>query len=408
MPASKRSSGRSKSSNGNKSKGEGRSAVSRAKDPRQMSSQQLEGREPAHEPDVFVDIRKVKVDEIYVDVEQLEAHLALRAKLANLLQVVAGVHVHLGKVEVDVSGVEAEALLKVRLENLYDILDRALTTLDRNPEILESLVKTVDDTVACMGASGLAACSLSSGAISQFAGGLTDAAGQALWTRWRGRPARQQRRSGNRRARGRARAAAGQAARRIGAGGRRRRPSRAAGRSASRTSGRAGGRRRRPSRAAGRSESPQTQAGDATQAIGQAADGAAGQGADSGGGGGGQTASGAKRSSRQTKRGSKRGSARASGKKTASSRSNLKGDQALLRNTQPREEGHVLTAPDFEISTRIRAKRLVSHVSPGSAHPDGGGDARPRRTTPRRAGKSGTGRALRRRGHQQADRRRDA
>jgi hypothetical protein len=40
----------------------------------------------------------------------------------------------------------AEARLKVRLENLYDILDRVLTTLDRNPEILEGLVQTLDDT----------------------------------------------------------------------------------------------------------------------------------------------------------------------------------------------------------------------------------------------------------------------
>src|SRR5919201_4879371 len=109
-----------------------------------MDSAHLEGREPSHDPDVYVDIAKVKVDEIYVDVEQLEAHLALRAKLANLLQVVAGVHVHLGKVEIDIKGVEAQAELKVRLENLYDILDRALSTLDRNPEILESLVHTVD------------------------------------------------------------------------------------------------------------------------------------------------------------------------------------------------------------------------------------------------------------------------
>ena len=112
------------------------------------------GREPSHDPDVFVDIPQVKVDEIYLDVEDLEAHLALRAKLANLVQLVAGVHIHIGKVELDIKGVEAEALLKVRLENLYDILDRALTTLDRNPEILESLVETVDDTVGNIGAIG--------------------------------------------------------------------------------------------------------------------------------------------------------------------------------------------------------------------------------------------------------------
>src|SRR4029453_14991742 len=114
----------------------------------------LHGREPAHDPDVFVDIQKVKVDEVYVDVEQLEAHLALRAKVANLLQVVAGVHVHLGKVEVDVKGVEVQGQLKVRLENLYDILDRALTTLDENPKILESLVNTVDDAVGSIGELG--------------------------------------------------------------------------------------------------------------------------------------------------------------------------------------------------------------------------------------------------------------
>ncbi len=61
--------------------------------------------------------------------------MALRAKLANLLQVVAGVHVHLGKVEIDIKGVEAQAQLKVRLENLYDILDRALSTLDRRLDV---------------------------------------------------------------------------------------------------------------------------------------------------------------------------------------------------------------------------------------------------------------------------------
>jgi hypothetical protein len=167
-----------KGSNGTRSRSESRNAVSQASS-NKLSSDQLEGREPSHEPDVFIDIRKVKVDEVYVDVEHLEAHLALRAKLANLLQVVAGVHVSLGKVEVDISGVEAEALLKVRLENLYDILDRALTTLDRNPEILESLVKTVDDTVGTVGDLGEQALG-PGGAASQALGGLTDAAGQAL------------------------------------------------------------------------------------------------------------------------------------------------------------------------------------------------------------------------------------
>jgi hypothetical protein len=137
----------------------------------EMSTEQLQGRAPSGEPDVVVDIRKVKVDEVYVDVEHLEAHLALRASLANLLQVVAGVHVHLGKVEVVITGVEAEALLEVRLENLYDILDRALTTLDRNSEILESLVDTADNAVGEIGNVGHKALG-SGGAVGQVAGGL--------------------------------------------------------------------------------------------------------------------------------------------------------------------------------------------------------------------------------------------
>jgi hypothetical protein len=200
MPASKRSSAGSKSRNGSRSKSEGKSAVSRAKDTSQMSTEELEGRQPSGEPDVLIDIRKVKVDEIYVDVEKLEAQLALFAKVGDLLQVMAGVHVSLGKVEVDIKGVEVEAKMTVRLEQLYDILDRALTTLDRNPQILESVAKTVDNAVdnvsdlgeKALGPGGAVSQTLDDvgqaaqqavqpgGAVSEAAGGLTDAAGQAL------------------------------------------------------------------------------------------------------------------------------------------------------------------------------------------------------------------------------------
>ena len=117
----------------------------------------LRGRSPSHEPDVFVDVPKAHVEEIYLDVEGLDAHLSLRAKLANFVQLIAGVHVHCGKVELDIKGVDAEALLKVRLENLYDILDRALSTIDRNPQILEALLKTMDSAVEDLGQTAHAA-----------------------------------------------------------------------------------------------------------------------------------------------------------------------------------------------------------------------------------------------------------
>src|SRR6185437_1225637 len=91
-------------------------------------------------PDVYLDVPEVHVGEIYLDVENLDVQLSLQARLANLVQVSAGVHVHADKIEVDLKEVDAEAVLKVRLEQLTEILGRALTTIDRNPEILQGLV----------------------------------------------------------------------------------------------------------------------------------------------------------------------------------------------------------------------------------------------------------------------------
>lgn len=100
------------------------------------------------DPDVLLDIPKVSVDSIRLAVDGLDADLSLRARVANLLQVDAGVRVHLSGVELDVNGVHAEAQLRVRLEQLTRILGRALDTLDSNPQIIESLARTataVDD-----------------------------------------------------------------------------------------------------------------------------------------------------------------------------------------------------------------------------------------------------------------------
>ncbi|MEV5764187.1 hypothetical protein AB0L34_06360 [Micromonospora sp. NPDC052213] len=96
----------------------------------------------ATEPDVLLDVPEVSVDSIRLAVDGLDADLSLRARLANLLQLDAGVRVHLRGVELDMTGVHAEAQLKVRLEKLVDILDRALSTIDRNPHIIDALSRT--------------------------------------------------------------------------------------------------------------------------------------------------------------------------------------------------------------------------------------------------------------------------
>jgi hypothetical protein len=63
-----------------------------------------------------------------------EEHLALRARLGNVLDVVAGVHVTADEAEVDVHGIETDTQLQVRPANLHEIIDRAAAILDRDPE----------------------------------------------------------------------------------------------------------------------------------------------------------------------------------------------------------------------------------------------------------------------------------
>jgi hypothetical protein len=138
-----------------------------------------QGGPPSDKPDVFLHVPDVHVGEIYLDVEDLDAHLSLQAKLANLVQLVAGVHVHIGKVELDIKDVEAQALLKVRLENLYQILDRALTTVDRNPEILQGLLNTVDSAVDNVGETAKQAVQ-PGGAVSELAGDVGEVGKEAL------------------------------------------------------------------------------------------------------------------------------------------------------------------------------------------------------------------------------------
>ncbi|WP_112625972.1 hypothetical protein, partial [Micromonospora saelicesensis] len=98
-------------------------------------------------PDVLLDIPKVSVDSIRLAVDGLEADLSLRARVANLLQVDAGVRVHLNGGELNIDGVNAEAQLRVRLEQLTRILGRALDTLDHNPHIIEALARTAGTAV---------------------------------------------------------------------------------------------------------------------------------------------------------------------------------------------------------------------------------------------------------------------
>lgn len=95
------------------------------------------------EPDVIVDIPIVKVDEIHFELDDLMARISLHAEVLDLVKLSVGVHAELGKVELNIKGVEAQALMRARLDHVTAIIDRVLTTLDRNPEVLKTIAATL-------------------------------------------------------------------------------------------------------------------------------------------------------------------------------------------------------------------------------------------------------------------------
>ncbi|MFF5945792.1 hypothetical protein ACFY7X_34610, partial [Streptomyces althioticus] len=121
------------------------------------------------EPDVFLDVPQLRVDEIDLDVEDLRAHVSLQAEVLDLLRLNVGADVSLGRVHLGISGVEAQAQLRVRLDNVALIIDRVLTTLDRNPRILEELAGGLGSAVRDVG-----------GGARQAVGELGSGAGRAV------------------------------------------------------------------------------------------------------------------------------------------------------------------------------------------------------------------------------------
>jgi hypothetical protein len=102
---------------------------------------------PTGDPDVYLDVSDLRVDEITLKLEELRARVALDARVLDLLKLNVGVDAELRGVDLEIRGVEAQALLKVRLENLTAIVDRVMSTIDNNPEILRDLTRRVGETL---------------------------------------------------------------------------------------------------------------------------------------------------------------------------------------------------------------------------------------------------------------------
>jgi pyruvate/2-oxoglutarate dehydrogenase complex dihydrolipoamide acyltransferase (E2) component len=135
------------------------------------------------DPDVLIDVPVVKVDSIHLELDDLQAHVALQAKVLELVNLNVGVDVQLGKVALDIKGIEAQALLKVRLDHVTAIVDRVLTTVDRNPELVKSIGKAVEQVGEgaghTLGESGEAVEEIGEGAEDAL-GDVGEGAGQAV------------------------------------------------------------------------------------------------------------------------------------------------------------------------------------------------------------------------------------
>ena len=59
------------------------------------------------QPDVLLDIPNLSVDEINLEVNNLQVHIALDARLANLLKLTAGADASIDQVKIGIKGVQA-------------------------------------------------------------------------------------------------------------------------------------------------------------------------------------------------------------------------------------------------------------------------------------------------------------
>lgn len=95
------------------------------------------------EVDVILEVPEVKVDKIRINVEDIDARVNLHVKAIDFVQINAGVHVHLDKVEVVIKGVRAEAYLQVRLARVKSVLVRVMEMLDNNADMLADVLKPI-------------------------------------------------------------------------------------------------------------------------------------------------------------------------------------------------------------------------------------------------------------------------
>jgi len=132
------------------------------------------------QPDVLLDVPLLKVDEIHLEVDSLQAHVSVLAEVLTLLRLQVGVDASLQKVSLDIKGVEAAATLKARLDNVAAIIDRVMQTIDDHPEILAELASGLGQALRGLGQDSGGALQAAGEAAGSAAAGAGQGAGSAV------------------------------------------------------------------------------------------------------------------------------------------------------------------------------------------------------------------------------------
>lgn len=103
-------------------------------------------------PDVHLKVPQLSVGRIELDVDNLQADINLHANVARLVELNAGIHVSVEKVNITIADVEAELELVVRLGHLVEIVNRTLASIDLNPALVNLLDSVTDLVGSVVGA----------------------------------------------------------------------------------------------------------------------------------------------------------------------------------------------------------------------------------------------------------------
>ncbi len=99
------------------------------------------------EPDVVLDVPLLRIGEVKLDVENLEAKICINARLASFIHIEVGTKVFVEKAKLEIKEVEAEAYLRARLKRVEAIFMKALKTLDENPDLIKDLISNADKKI---------------------------------------------------------------------------------------------------------------------------------------------------------------------------------------------------------------------------------------------------------------------